>query len=261
MGVLNATPDSFSDGGLHLAVDRAVAAAERMAGEGADIIDVGGETTRPGAEAIPAEAETRRIVPVIEALRRRIGLPISVDTSKPEVMRAAVAAGAGMINDVRALAMPGAMEAAREAQVPICLMHMQGEPRTMQAAPHYADVVREVGDFLLRRAAACQSAGIDRSLLLVDPGFGFGKDLTHNLELLRGLDRLAGLGFPLVVGVSRKSFVGTLTGKPVGDRMPGSVGMAVFAMLHGAAVLRVHDVGPTVDAIRAVEAIVKGTTA
>jgi dihydropteroate synthase len=173
-------------------------------------------------------------------------------------MRAAVSAGAGMINDVRSLRMPGAIEAARDSGVPVCLMHMQGEPRTMQEAPHYRDVVREVGEFLLGRAAACEAAGIDRSRLLIDPGFGFGKDLTHNLALLRGLDRLAGLGFPLVVGISRKSFVGKLTGKGVGERMHGSIGIAVFAVLHGAAVVRVHDVGPTVDAIRAVEAIVKG---
>jgi dihydropteroate synthase len=222
-----------------------------MVAEGAAIIDVGGESTRPGAAAVDVESELARVLPVIEALRDELPVPVSIDTSKPEVMRAAVAAGAGLINDVRALREPGALEAAADCGVPVCLMHMQGEPRSMQQDPSYRDVVAEVREFLEARLATCEQAGIPRARLMVDPGFGFGKTLHHNLALARGLDRLARLGAPLLVGVSRKAMIGALLGDvPIEGRLHGSVAAALLAAASGASVLRVHDVGPTVQALQ-----------
>ena len=250
MGILNVTPDSFSDGGIFLSPDQAVARALRMAEEGADIIDIGGESTRPGAQPVSAPAEIGRVVPVVEALRRKISVPISIDTSKPEVMRAAVAAGAGLINDVRALRGPGALEAAAELEVPVCLMHMRGEPRTMQENPRYDDVVAEVAAFLGERLQAAQARGIPASRLVIDPGFGFGKTLEHNIELLRGLKQLQGLGAPVLVGLSRKSMIGKALGLQVDQRLHASVALAVMAVEQGARIVRVHDVGPTVQALR-----------
>lgn len=250
MGVLNVTPDSFSDGGDFFGADSALRHAERMSEEGSRIIDVGGESTRPGAVPVSAQEEVDRVAPVIEALCSRIDLPISVDTSKPDVMRAAVSAGAGMINDVRALRRPGALEAAVDAGVPVCLMHMQGQPGTMQAAPSYVDVVSEVRAFLADRVRACTAAGITGERLLLDPGFGFGKTLAHNLQLLEGLGELCSLGPPLLVGMSRKSMIGALTGRPIGERLAGSLAAAVLAVERGARLVRAHDVAPTVDALR-----------
>jgi dihydropteroate synthase len=250
MGILNVTPDSFSDGGDFLGLDDALRRGERMAEEGADIIDVGGESTRPGAASVFAGEEIDRIVSVIEALKSRIDLPISVDTSKPEVMRAAVAGGAGMINDVNALRAPGALAEAVDSGVPVCLMHMLGQPRTMQEAPHYSDVVSEVREFLRQRMDACTAVGIGKERLLLDPGFGFGKTLQHNLALLAGLEDLCSLGCPLLVGLSRKSMIGALTGRPVAKRLSGSLAAAVLAVERGARLVRVHDVIATVDALR-----------
>jgi dihydropteroate synthase len=251
MGILNVTPDSFSDGGRHVALAAALERARAMVAEGADLVDVGGESTRPGAAAVTADEEIRRVVPVIEALAAELPVAVSVDTSKPEVMRAAVAAGAGMINDVAALRRPGAVEMATALGVPVCLMHMQGEPRTMQQDPRYDDVVGEVTAFLRARVAACTAAGMPRERLLVDPGFGFGKTLAHNLALLRGLPVVAGLGVPVLVGLSRKTMIGALLGDlPVGERLYGSVAAALVAVERGAAIVRVHDVAPTVQALR-----------
>jgi dihydropteroate synthase len=250
MGILNVTPDSFSDGGVFLSPENAIARALRMAEEGADIIDIGGESTRPGARPVPAREEIERVVPVISALRENTLLPLSIDTSKPEVMRAAVAAGAGFINDVRALREQGALAAAADMKVPVCLMHMQGEPRTMQDDPRYADVVREVGDFLKERRDACVKAGIPAARIVIDPGFGFGKTLAHNLELLRGLKKLQSLGAPILAGLSRKSMIGKAIGLPVERRLHASVALAVMAVQNGARIVRVHDVGPTVEALR-----------
>lgn len=250
MGVLNLTPDSFSDGGVFLRPEDALYRALRMVEEGADIIDVGGESTRPGAEPVSAEQEIARVLPLISALAPRVSVPISIDTSKPEVMRAAVAAGAGLINDVRALRLPGALQAAREAGVPVCLMHMRGEPENMQSAPTYTDVVAEVRTFLSGRIDACVAAGIPRGRLLIDPGFGFGKTLAHNLALLAGLPALAVLGAPILVGLSRKSMIGALTDRPTSERLAGSIAAAVLAVERGARVVRVHDVAATVDALR-----------
>ena len=250
MGVLNVTPDSFSDGGDFFSVDAAVERALAMQEEGAAIIDIGGESTRPGADPVPLSEEIRRVVPVIEALRSRLSIPVSVDTRHPEVMRAAVDAGAGLINDVNALRAPGALEAAAECGVPVCLMHMQGEPRTMQADPHYEDVVGEVRTFLQTRAAACREAGIGTDHILVDPGFGFGKTVQHNLQLLARLDSIASLGMPLVVGLSRKSMIGKLLGLSVGERLPASIALAVLAVERGAVLVRAHDVAATWQALQ-----------
>jgi dihydropteroate synthase len=258
MGVLNVTPDSFSDGGRFLPAAAAVAHGLRMAEEGAAIIDVGGESTRPGAGAVSAAEELERILTVIERLRAASPAVISVDTSKPEVMRAAAAAGAGLINDVRALRAPGAMAAALESGCAVCLMHMQGEPRTMQLAPVYQDVVAEVRAFLAERAAACRAAGFGAGRLALDPGFGFGKNLEHNLALLRGLPGLAADGLPLVVGLSRKAMLGKLTGRGDGERLAGSVALAALAVLNGARIVRAHDVAATLDAVR-VAAAVRGS--
>ena len=250
VGILNLTPDSFSDGGSHDSLDAAVAHALRMVEEGADMIDVGGESTRPGAAEVPVDEELRRVIAVIEQLAARSEVPIAIDTSKPEVMRAAVAAGAGMINDVYALRREGAMEAAAELRVPVCLMHMQGEPRSMQEAPHYDDVVGEVHRFLTDRLFACELAGIERRNVMVDPGFCFGKTLEHNLALLAALDRFASLGSGVYAGLSRKSMIGTLTGRQVpAERVAGSVAAALIAVQRGARMVRVHDVAATVDAL------------
>ena len=259
VGILNVTPDSFSDGGKQAGVKAAVAHGLRMAEEGADMLDVGGESTRPGAAEVPVEEELRRVLPVIEQLIARSTLPISIDTSKPEVMRAAVAAGAGMINDVYALRRDGAMEAVAELGVPVCLMHMQGEPRSMQTDPHYADVVGDVHRFLTDRLFACELAGIDRRKVLVDVGFGFGKTLEHNLALLCALERFSNLGSGVYAGLSRKAMIGTLTGRTEpADRAAGSAAAALMAVQRGARMVRVHDVAATVDTLavwRAVHAI------
>ncbi len=258
MGVLNVTPDSFSDGGRFASPDAALEQGLRMAAEGAALIDVGGESTRPGAQSVSLEEELRRVLPVIEQLRRATTAVISVDTSKPEVMRSAAAAGAGFINDVRALRAPGALEAAAASGCGLCLMHMQGEPRTMQAAPQYQDVVTEVRAFLAGRIAACRSAGIDADRLSVDPGFGFGKNPEHNLTLLRHLPELVADGLPVLVGLSRKSTVGKLTGREPGERLYGSVALAVIAALKGARIIRAHDVAATVDALKVAAAVAGG---
>jgi dihydropteroate synthase len=258
MGVLNVTPDSFSDGGRFLPVDAAVEQGVALAAEGAALIDVGGESTRPGAEPVSAQEELRRVLPVIERLRGAVSAVISVDTSKPEVMSAAATAGAGLINDVRSLRAPGALAAAAASGCALCLVHMQGEPRTMQLAPHYADVVSEVRAFLADRVAACRAAGIATDRLVVDPGFGFGKNLEHNLTLLRHLDQLACGGVPVLVGLSRKSMLGTLTQRPSAERVFGSVALAVIAALHGARIIRAHDVAATVDALKVVAAVAAG---
>jgi dihydropteroate synthase len=255
MGVLNVTPDSFSDGGAHADLAAAVAHGERMAEEGASILDVGGESTRPGAPPVPVEEEIRRVVPVIERLAARLRVPVSVDTSKPEVMRAAVAAGAQMINDVRALQMPGALEAAAATGAAVCLMHMQGEPATMQADPRYGDVVAEVREFLARRVADCLAAGIPRERLCLDPGIGFGKTPRHNLQLISRLREIGDGRLPVLAGVSRKSLVGIITGRPPGDRLAGSVAFAALCVAHGAAIIRAHDVAATVDAVKVAAAL------
>jgi len=254
MGILNVTPDSFSDGGEFRDPERAIARAVRMVEEGADLLDVGGESTRPGATPVSASEEMDRVLPVLEGLRDAVRVPVSVDTSKPEVMRAAVRAGAGMVNDVLALRTPESIETIAGLGVPVCLMHLQGEPRTMQQNPVYKNVVEDVCRFLDERVSACEKAGIPRSRLLVDPGFGFGKTLSHNLDLLRNLRTVAGLGAPVVAGLSRKSLIGMATGLPVERRLHASVTLAMLAAQHGARVLRVHDVGPTVEALRMLEA-------
>ncbi|HOP17749.1 MAG: dihydropteroate synthase [Chromatiaceae bacterium] len=256
MGILNVTPDSFSDGGRFVALDDALRQAEGMVDAGVDIIDVGGESTRPGALATTVDEELVRVVPVIERLHERFDTPLSIDTSKPEVMRAAVSAGAGMINDVCALGVPGATAAAAALAVPVCLMHMQGEPRTMQTAPQYDDVVADIIQYLTGRVDACIAAGIDRARLLVDPGFCFGKSLQHNLVLLRDLQALQQLGLPVLVGLSRKSMLGTLTGRGIDDRLAASVAAAVVAAERGARIIRVHDVAATVDALKLWQAVV-----
>jgi len=250
MGILNVTPDSFSDGGRFVVPDDALVQAERMIAEGADILDIGGESTRPGAAAVSLDEEMARVLPLIERVAAEFDVPVSIDTSKPELMRAAVAAGAAMINDVSALRAPGAVAVVAALGVPVCLMHMQGEPRTMQAAPQYDDVLADVIRFLGDRVAVCVAAGIARERLLIDPGFGFGKTLQHNLALLRGLGQFRQLGLPILVGISRKSMLGAITGKPVGERQTASVAAALMAVERGARIVRVHDVAAMVDALR-----------
>jgi len=257
MGILNVTPDSFSDGGMFVDRERALAHARRMVADGADIIDIGGESTRPGATPVPADVELDRVVPLVEALARE-GIRVSVDTHKPVVMRAALAAGAGMINDVRALREPGAMEAAAAGHATVCLMHMQGYPGTMQAEPHYDDVVLEVRDFLVERAACCEAAGIARDRIVIDPGFGFGKTLAHNLALMRSLGVFKAAGYPVLVGLSRKSMLGGIAGRDVNERAAASVAAALAAIARGAAIVRVHDVRETVDALNVWQAIETG---
>jgi dihydropteroate synthase len=254
-GILNVTPDSFSDGGRFDDLDRAVAHGCTLAAEGADLIDVGGESTRPGSRPPTLAEELARVVPVVEALVQRVPVPLSVDTSRPEVMRAAVAAGASMVNDVRALRSPGALSAAAELGVPVCLMHMQRSPETMQEDPRYQDVVVEVRTFLAERVRACLDAGIRQEHLVVDPGFGFGKTPTHNVALLASLDGLRSLRVPVMVGLSRKSVLGQLTGRAVEDRLPASLAAALIAAQRGAAVLRVHDVAATRDVLTVLDAV------
>jgi dihydropteroate synthase len=250
MGVLNVTPDSFSDGGLYRAPGAALARAEQMVEEGASIVDVGGESTRPGASRVDSLEEIRRVLPVIERIAARLPLLISVDTSNPELMRRAASAGAHMINDVRALRVPGAIEAAAAGNLGVCLMHMRGEPPDMQRDPVYGDVVAEIREFLQERVRACEEAGIERERLCLDPGFGFGKTTAHNLELMQHLAEFASLDRPLCVGLSRKSLVAALTGRPAAERMAGSVALATVAVLRGARIVRAHDVAATVDAVR-----------
>lgn len=255
MGVLNVTPDSFSDGGRFALPEQAVAHALQMAGEGAALIDVGGESTRPGALPVQPAEELARVLPVIEALAARGAPPLSIDTTKPEVMTAAAAAGAELINDVRALLAPGALEAAAASGCAVCLMHMQGEPRTMQAAPDYEDVVEAVYAFLSTRIEACVAAGIALERIAIDPGIGFGKTLAHNLSLIRHLDRLTALGVPLILGVSRKSMLGAVTGRPVEQRLAGGLALAALAVAAGARIIRSHDVAATLDAVQVTSAV------
>jgi len=255
MGILNVTPDSFSDGGRFQDAVAASGRALAMAESGATIIDVGGESTRPGSIGVSEQEELDRVIPVIEAIRSGTDVAISIDTSKPGVMRAAVAAGATMINDVYALRAPGALETAAELGVAVCLMHMQGEPRTMQRDPQYRDVVAEIAQFLDERVRACADAGIDEGRIIVDPGFGFGKTPQHNIELLANLRQLCQRGRPVLVGISRKSTLGQITGRSVDERMPASLAAAVIAVIRGAAVVRAHDVRATVDALKVVEAV------
>lgn len=261
MGIVNVTPDSFSDGGAHDSADAAIAHGLRLMEAGADILDVGGESTRPGSDAVSLEEELRRVVPVIEALVARTSLPVSIDTSKPEVMRAAVAAGAGLINDVYALRRDGALEAAASLGVPVVLMHMLGEPRDMQTAPAYDDVVGDVHRFLAERIFSAEMAGIDKKRIVVDPGFGFGKTTVHSMALLAQLARFVELGVPVLAGLSRKRSIGELTGREVpAERVAGSVAAHLIAAQNGARILRVHDVAETVDALKiwaAVDAVPK----
>jgi dihydropteroate synthase len=254
MGVVNVTPDSFSDGGRFADPQQAVAHAQRLIDEGADLIDIGGESTRPGAQPVAAAEELRRVLPVLQALRDA-AVPVAVDTVKPEVMRAVIAEGASIINDVNALCSPGALATAAASGVGVCLMHMRGEPRTMQAAPQYEDVVGEVRAFLLERLDAAVATGIARERIALDPGFGFGKTAAHNLELLRSLERLAELGAPVLVGLSRKAMLGAITGRPALERLPASIAAALLAVQHGARIVRVHDVAATRDALAVLAAV------
>ena len=254
MGVINTTPDSFADGGTlyessRLSLDKVLVRARAMVAAGAAILDIGGESTRPGAAPVSAAQEMDRVLPAVERIAAELDVIVSVDTSSPALMTAAAALGAGVMNDVRALARTGALQAAAATGLPVCLMHMRGEPDTMQQGPRYSDVVEEVADFLRLRVAACEAAGIPGNRLLLDPGFGFGKTLQHNLQLLRGLPRLAELGLPLLVGLSRKSMIQQLIGRPVEERQPASLALAVLAVERGAAIIRTHDVAATVDAV------------
>jgi len=255
MGILNVTPDSFSDGGCYQKAEVALQYAQKMVAEGAAIIDVGGESTRPGAPEVSVNEELDRVLPVIERLSRELSVPISIDTSKPRVMREALKVGAGFINDVAALTTVGALEVATESSVPISLMHMQGKPRTMQSSPRYNDVVQDVYDYLLQRVSDCQEVGIKKERLLIDPGFGFGKILEHNLALLKSLPLFVATGLPVLVGISRKSMIGTLLNTEVGGRVIGSVAAAVLAANAGAKIIRVHDVKETVEALKIVAAV------
>lgn len=255
MGILNVTADSFSDGGVFLSHQAALRRAREMVAEGAAIVDVGGESTRPGAAQVSEQEELDRVVPVIEFIRSELPVTVSVDTSKAAVMRAAVAAGANLINDVRALRGDGALQAAAELQVPICLMHMQGEPRTMQLSPHYENVVAEVKGFLTERLDASIAAGIPREHLLIDPGFGFGKTVTHNLSLMKHLQQFMELGVPVLVGASRKSLIGAVLELPVDQRVYGSIALAALAVAQGASVIRAHDVAATVHAVKMAVAV------
>jgi len=252
MGVVNVTPDSFSDGGSFLDPEAAIAHARRLVEEGADILDIGGESSRPGARAVAEEEELQRVLPVLKALK---DVPVSVDTRRPAVMRAALAEGASMINDIEALEAPGALDAVADSDCAICLMHKQGEPATMQNAPRYADVVLEVRNYLSSRLSSCQKAGIDLDRLCIDPGFGFGKTVEHNFRLLKHLPELAALGVPVLAGWSRKSTLGAVTGRPVGERLAASLAAALLAVQHGARILRVHDVKETRDALTVMQAM------
>jgi dihydropteroate synthase len=255
MGILNITPDSFNDGGRYLALAPALSQARLMIAQGADIIDVGGESTRPGAARVPVDEELARVIPVIEAIRAESAVPISIDTSSPEVMHAAVQAGVDMINDVRALQRDGALAMVAELGLPVCLMHMQGRPENMQEDPAYDDLVGDISDFFSARMSQCVAAGIPLSRIILDPGFGFGKAVEHNLQLVNRLAEFKHLGCPLLVGLSRKSTIGKILGSVTTDRLQGSVAAAVLAFINGASILRVHDVGPTVMALRVAHAI------
>jgi dihydropteroate synthase len=257
MGVVNVTPDSFSDGGHSLESGAAIAHARRLVDEGADLIDIGAESSRPGAEGVSADQELSRLMPVLEGLRD-LSVPVSVDTTKPEVMRAAIAGGAAMINDIGALRSPGALEAVSASDAGVCLMHMQGEPRTMQREPRYGDVVAEVRAFLAERIAAAEAHGIARERIVIDPGFGFGKTVAHNFELLRNLGRFAETGLPVMAGWSRKSALGVLTGRSATERLAASIAAALLAAQHGARILRVHDVAATRDALAVLAATDRG---
>lgn len=260
MGIVNVTPDSFSDGGAFLDAGAAIAHAHRLVEEGADILDIGGESTRPGAVAVPVEQELARVLPVLRGLRD-VGVPISVDTVKPEVMSAALAEGASIINDITALAARGAMDIVAASDAAVCLMHMQGEPRTMQADPQYRDVVGEVKDYLAERLGAAIAHGIARERVILDPGYGFGKTLAHNLALLRAQARIAELGAPVLAGWSRKSSLGLITGRPANDRLAASLAAAILAVQHGAHIVRVHDVAATRDALAVLRAVEDGNNA
>jgi len=256
MGIVNVTPDSFSDGGKFNTTDKAIQHALTLVEEGADILDIGGESTRPGATPVPLDEELKRVIPVIQGLRD-VGVPLSIDTYKPEVMRAAIEAGADIVNDVCALQEPNALEIVAPSQVGICLMHMQGRPQTMQADPHYDNVVQEVAEFLASRLKAAEQAGIDRSRIVLDPGFGFGKRTAHNLTLLNEMQAIQALGQPLLVGLSRKSVLGQVLGSNVDERLHASIAASVISVMKGANIVRVHDVKPTVDALKIVAAVIK----
>jgi dihydropteroate synthase len=254
MGIINVTPDSFSDGGRHFQLEAAMAHARQLVNEGADILDIGGESTRPGALPVSIQQEMARVLPVIESLQG-VAVPISVDTSKPEVMRAAIAAGAQMVNDINALRDVAAMNSVVSSDVAVCLMHKQGNPQTMQTQPHYQSVVADVAEFLRKRIAAAEASGIQCNRIVIDPGFGFGKMLEHNLALLGELHKLTELGVPVLVGLSRKSMLGALTGRDVAQRLPASIAAALIAVQRGAAIVRVHDVKETVDALKILNAV------
>ena len=254
MGIVNVTPDSFSDGGLHLQRDAALAHAHKLIAEGADILDIGGESTRPGAQPVSIQQELDRVMPVIEGLKG-VPVPVSIDTCKPEVMLAAIAAGAQMVNDINALQDPAAMNAVAAGRVSVCLMHKQGDPQTMQQQPQYQDVVTEVSAFLCERVAAAKAAGVGHDRIVIDPGFGFGKTLAHNLSLLQELKQLTELGVPILAGLSRKSMLGALTGRDTGQPLPASIAAGLIAVQRGANILRVHDVGATVDALKVLNAV------
>ena len=254
MGIVNVTPDSFSDGEKFNTTEKAIEHALQLVEEGADILDIGGESTRPGATPVPPDEELNRVIPVIEGLRH-VGVPLSIDTYKPQVMQAAIVAGADIVNDVCALREPQALEIVAASQAGVCLMHMQGRPQTMQADPQYDDVVKEVKDFLAERLAAAEQAGIDRSRIVLDPGFGFGKRTAHNLTLLNHLNDIQALGLPLLIGLSRKSILGQVVGLSVDERLHASIAASVISVMKGASIVRVHDVKPTVDALKIVEAV------
>ncbi|MBC3375989.1 dihydropteroate synthase [Pseudomonas sp. SWRI92] len=255
MGILNVTPDSFSDGGRFSQLDAALRHAEAMVSAGATLIDVGGESTRPGARAVSPTEELERVAPIVERIHRELDVIISVDTSTPAVMREAARLGAGLINDVRSLRRDGALDAAAATGLPVCLMHMLGEPGTMQNDPHYGDVTREVGEFLADRMSQCAGAGIPAERIILDPGFGFAKTLAHNLSLFKHMEALHALGRPLLVGVSRKSMIGNALGRPVGERLHGGLALAALAITKGARILRVHDVVETMDVVRMIAAV------
>lgn len=255
MGILNVTPDSFSDGGRFNRLDVALERARQIVDEGAAFVDIGGESTRPGSAPVSVQEELDRVCPVVEAVAREFDTVISVDTSSPEVIRESVRVGAGLINDVRSLQRDGALVAAVEAGVPVCLMHMKGEPKTMQAQPEYRNVLREVSSFLMERVRIAEQAGIAPENILLDPGFGFGKTLEHNLQLLAAQDQLRVLGYPLLIGMSRKTMLGQITGREVSERLPASLAVATIAAMKGASVIRVHDVRETVDAVKVVAAM------
>lgn len=257
MGILNVTPDSFSDGGLFYNLDKALEQAEQMVTAGAKIIDIGGESTRPGARAVNVQQELERVIPVVEALHRELDIIISIDTSKAQVMCESATAGAGLINDVMALRAEGAIEAVLKTGLPVCLMHMQGKPRSMQQNPQYSDVVNEVKTFLQQRASECIARGIDKMKIIIDPGFGFGKSLEHNIELFKYLNEFNEPGYPVLVGASRKSMLGQITGKDVDKRLAGSLALATIAVLRGAKIIRAHDVAETVDAVKVASALKK----